>query len=111
MSLARRGSLRMLAIASAFVVGCVTLPVARNDQVRDYPVDRIAARTYVIHGPMGYFSVANQGFMNNPGFVVTGEGVVVIDPGSSVQAGRMVMKQIRNVTGNRSATAQSSRST
>ena len=74
------------------------LPVHKNEMVRDYPVDKIAPHTYVIHGPLGIFSVANQGFMNNPGFVITAEGVVVIDPGSSVQVGRMVMKQIRKVT-------------
>jgi glyoxylase-like metal-dependent hydrolase (beta-lactamase superfamily II) len=74
------------------------LPVNKNDMVREYPVDKIAAHTYVIHGPLGYFSVANQGFMNNPAFVVTAESVVVIDPGSSLQAGRMVMKQLRKVT-------------
>lgn len=71
---------------------------AVENPVRDYPADRIAAHTYVIHGPLGEPSVANQGFMNNPGFVVTRTGVVVIDPGSSVAAGRMVLRQIRNVT-------------
>jgi len=70
-----------------------------GDIVRDYPVDRIATHTYVIHGPREIASVANQGFMNNPAFVVTAEGVVVIDPGSSLQSGRMVMKQLRKVTG------------
>lgn len=89
-----------------FVIGCVAFSdaqtsrqaVDRRDIVRDYPADKIAAHTYVIHGPREIASVANQGFMNNPAFVVTGEGVVVIDPGSSVQAGRMVMKQLRAVT-------------
>ena len=71
---------------------------AAENPVRDYPADKIAAHTYVIHGPLGEPSVANQGFMNNPGFVVTRTGVVVIDPGSSVAAGRMVLRQIRNVT-------------
>ncbi|MCB1874224.1 MAG: MBL fold metallo-hydrolase [Gammaproteobacteria bacterium] len=66
--------------------------------LRDYPVDRITANTYVIHGPLGYPSVENQGFMNNPGFVVTDSGVVLIDPGSSVQAGRMVLKQLGTIT-------------
>lgn len=80
------------------VIGSVSFSADKNDMVRDYPVDKIAARTYVIHGGLGYFTVANQGFMNNPAFVVTAEGVVVIDPGSSVQAGRMVMKQLRKVT-------------
>ena len=66
--------------------------------VRDYLVDQVAPHTYVIHGPLGYPSVENQSFMNNPGFVITDIGVVLIDPGSSVQAGRMVLKQIQTVT-------------
>jgi glyoxylase-like metal-dependent hydrolase (beta-lactamase superfamily II) len=68
------------------------------DSVRDYPVEQITANTYVIHGPLGFPSVENQGFMNNPGFVITAEGVVVIDPGSSRQAGRMVLRQLKTVT-------------
>ena len=66
--------------------------------VRDYPLSKIADHTYVIHGPLGYPSVANQGFMNNPGFVITRDSVVVIDPGSSLQAGRMLLKMIRTIT-------------
>jgi glyoxylase-like metal-dependent hydrolase (beta-lactamase superfamily II) len=69
-----------------------------DDVLKDYPAARIAPHTYVIQGPMGYPSVENQGFMNNPAFVLTRDGVVVIDPGSSVQAGRMVLRQIRKVT-------------
>lgn len=72
---------------------------AAENPVRDYPADRIAAHTYVIHGPLGEPSVANQGFMNNPGFVLTDNGVVVIDPGSSLETGRMVLRQIRKLTG------------
>ncbi|HUW28904.1 MAG TPA: MBL fold metallo-hydrolase [Sulfuriferula sp.] len=71
---------------------------AAENAVRDYPADRIAAHTYVIHGPLGEPSVANQGFMNNPGFVITDNGVVVIDPGSSLETGRMVLRQIRKIT-------------
>ncbi|MEW8078440.1 MAG: hypothetical protein AB2822_10155 [Candidatus Thiodiazotropha endolucinida] len=69
-----------------------------ENSVRDYPVEQIAQHTYVIHGPLGYPSVENQGFINNPGFVVTQNGVVLIDPGSSVQAGRMVLRQIKSIT-------------
>lgn len=72
---------------------------AAENLVRDYPADKIAAHTYVIHGPLGEPSVANQGFMNNPGFVVTDDGVVIIDPGSSLETGRMVLRQIRKLTG------------
>lgn len=83
----------------AFCVAALSSFAAQAGEiVRDYPLARIAPHTYVIHGPLGYPSVENQGFMNNPGFVVTHDGVVVIDPGSSVQAGRMLLKQMRTVT-------------
>jgi glyoxylase-like metal-dependent hydrolase (beta-lactamase superfamily II) len=77
---------------------CVSVPAWAAEQIRDYPLTKIAAHTYVIHGPIGYPSAENQGFMNNPGFVITKTGVVVIDPGSTVQVGRMVLKQIHSVT-------------
>lgn len=66
--------------------------------VPDYPVAKITANTYVIHGPLEYPNEQNQGFMNNPGFVVTSNGVVVIDPGSSLYTGQMVLRQLRKVT-------------
>jgi len=84
---------------AAMLLGILAGSAGAGEIVRDYPVDRIAAHTYVIHGPREIASVANQGFMNNPAFVVTAEGVVVIDPGSSLQSGRMMMKQLRAVTG------------
>jgi glyoxylase-like metal-dependent hydrolase (beta-lactamase superfamily II) len=72
--------------------------LATGEVVRDYPVERVGESTYVIVGPLGYPSVENQGFMNNPAWIVTESGVIVIDPGSSLQAGRMVMKRIAETT-------------
>ena len=85
---------------------CITLlawSVATSAQERgpdlpDYPARQVTDGVYVIHGPLGEPSVQNQGFMNNPAFIVTSTGVVVIDPGSSVQSGEMVLRQIRKVT-------------
>lgn len=82
----------------ALLLLCLHAAVGLATEVRDHAAERIAPRTWVIHGPLGDPSVENQGFMNNPAFVVTDAGVVVIDPGSSVQAGRMVLRQIRQVT-------------
>lgn len=47
---------------------------------------------------MGFPNSLNQGFMNNPVIVVTDDGVVLIDPGSNVQLGRMVLGEIKKVT-------------
>ncbi|MDZ4254603.1 MAG: MBL fold metallo-hydrolase [Sulfuritalea sp.] len=75
------------------------LPLAASAaELRDYTALQVAPHTWVIHGPLADPTVENQGFMNNPAFVVTKDGVVVIDPGSSEQAGRMVLRQLRKVT-------------
>jgi len=67
-------------------------------EIPTYPVQKLANNTYVIHGPLEQPNKTNKGFMNNPGFVVTKTGVVVIDPGSSVYIGRMLLAQIRTIT-------------
>lgn len=77
---------------------CAPALAAPNDVVRAHPGEKVSADTYVIHGPQGLPSVANQSFMNNPAWIITDDGVVVIDPGSSVQVGRMVVAQLRKTT-------------
>jgi glyoxylase-like metal-dependent hydrolase (beta-lactamase superfamily II) len=77
---------------------CSPVLAGPKDVVRTYPAQKVSADTYVIHGPQGVPSVENQSFMNNPAWVITADGVVVIDPGSSVQAGRMVVAQLRKTT-------------
>ncbi len=77
---------------------CTSALAGPNDVVRSYPPKQVSAGTYVIHGPQGVPSKVNQGFMNNPAWIITADGVVVIDPGSSVQAGRMVVAQLRKTT-------------
>ena len=73
--------------------------VAGNlDSVNDYPRKQVGCHTFVIYGAIGRPSPQNQGFVGNSGFVVSEKGVVVIDPGSSLQAGRMVLRRIREVT-------------
>lgn len=64
----------------------------------EWQPEEVAQGVYVIHGPTELPSPSNQGFMNNPAFVVTDEGVVVIDPGSSVQVGEMVLERIARIT-------------
>ncbi len=89
--------MRILPLLAALAFSSTVL-AGPKDIVRTYPAQKVHANTYVIHGPQGVPSVENQSFMNNPAWIVTADGVVVIDPGSSVQAGRMVMAQLRKTT-------------
>ena len=60
---------------------------------------KIGAHTYVIeHGPHDEDPKISHGFHNNPGFVVTHAGVVVIDTGSSYEIGKMILRKIKTVT-------------
>ena len=88
-----------LFIAAVSATLGASLHAAPNDVISSHPVEKVAANVFVINGPLGEPSVANQGFMNNPAWIVTRGGVAVIDPGSSVQAGRGVAKEIGRVTG------------
>jgi glyoxylase-like metal-dependent hydrolase (beta-lactamase superfamily II) len=62
------------------------------------PAEHLTPRIYVIHGPQALPSPRTHAFMNNPGFIVTAKGVVVIDPGSSLQVGHGVLDKIAEIT-------------
>jgi glyoxylase-like metal-dependent hydrolase (beta-lactamase superfamily II) len=64
----------------------------------EYKLDRVSPHVYVMHGPIQLPTPDNQGFMNNPGVVMTKAGVVIVDPGSSVQIGEMLLAKIRALT-------------
>lgn len=88
---------------SLFLMVCFSamsqpLSAATGAPIRDYPFEQVAENTWVIHGPLEMPNVSNQGFMNNPGIVLTDSGVVVVDPGSSVQSGEMVLRMIKKVS-------------
>jgi glyoxylase-like metal-dependent hydrolase (beta-lactamase superfamily II) len=64
----------------------------------EFRAEKVSSHVYVIHGPLELPNETNEGFMNNPAFIVTDEGVVVIDPGSSVHTGNMLLQEIRKIT-------------
>ncbi len=65
---------------------------------KDLVVKKISEHVYVTHGPQEFPNSQTAGFMNNPGFIVTSDGVVVVDPGSSVHIGRKLLRGIRSIT-------------
>jgi glyoxylase-like metal-dependent hydrolase (beta-lactamase superfamily II) len=73
-------------------------PAKAPPLARDYPLTKITDHVYVIEGPNQAPGRENQGFSNNPGFVLVRGGVVVIDPGASVQVGELVLGKIATVT-------------
>lgn len=58
----------------------------------------VTPRTYYVQGEAGAASAANEAYNSNAGFVVTGEGVVVIDALGSPALGHALLQAIRKVT-------------
>jgi glyoxylase-like metal-dependent hydrolase (beta-lactamase superfamily II) len=85
-------------LCSLFLANATPLSAAPGEPVRDYPFEKVAENTWVIHGPLEMPNVRNQGFMNNPGIVLTSKGIVIVDPGSSVQSGEMVLRMLKKVS-------------
>jgi glyoxylase-like metal-dependent hydrolase (beta-lactamase superfamily II) len=78
---------------------CLALPQAYALTWPDIQPDQIGPHTYVIeHGPHDEDPEVSHGFHNNPGFVVTDTGVVVVDTGSSYEIGKMILRKIASVT-------------
>jgi glyoxylase-like metal-dependent hydrolase (beta-lactamase superfamily II) len=82
-----------------FAVFCLAFQQAHALEWSHIQPLKIGPNTYVIeHGPHDEDPGISHGFHNNPGFVVTDSGVVVIDTGSSYEIGKMIRQKIATVT-------------
>ena len=59
---------------------------------------QVAGNVYAIVGPLGQRSVANAGLNANYGFVVTEQGVVLIDSGASAHSAALLEQAVKAVT-------------
>lgn len=60
--------------------------------------EKVIDNVYAIIGPLGQRSEANDGLNNNLGFIVTDEGVILIDSGASRVGAERLEKAIAEVT-------------
>lgn len=70
----------------------------RGPAVPDIAPQRLSEHVWMIWSKDGFPTPENQGMMSNITFVVTQKGVVMLDPGGSVQIGEMALRMIRTVT-------------
>ncbi len=88
----------MKALLGGLLLFSGLLQAADDRTIADLNAQQVSARTYVIHGPMEQPTPQNKAFINNPAFILTDAGVVVVDPGSSLYIGEMVLRQIGKIT-------------
>jgi glyoxylase-like metal-dependent hydrolase (beta-lactamase superfamily II) len=63
--------------------------------------EQVSPSGWYVQGQAALGTVANRNFISNAGFVVTPQGVVVIDALGSPQLARELMDEVRRVTGRR----------
>ncbi|WP_434622202.1 quinoprotein relay system zinc metallohydrolase 1 [Azospirillum sp. B2RO_4] len=95
--------LRRLALTTAFaaalMAGAATGSArAAGPLTYDLKPTRIAPDTYVFEGSTKHFTRANGGNILNSGFIVTADGVIVIQTGPSRRYGEEMRAAIRKVT-------------
>lgn len=69
-----------------------------NDYNYNLKPEKIAENTYVFIGKKEFFNVKNGGNISNSAFIVTKEGVIVIDTGSSSKYGQQMKEAIKKIT-------------
>jgi len=78
--------MRTLACAAA-MLGLVVLSASAAPLTYTLKPTRIAEDTYVFEGTTEHFTRANGGNILNPGFIVTGDGIIVLQTGPSRRFG------------------------
>lgn len=66
--------------------------------VGEFEFEAVTDNVYVMHGPRSQPNPDNQGFMNNPGLIVGATGLILIDPGSSLQVGNKILEEVAKIS-------------
>lgn len=86
---------RYLSILLVATSALLTLSARADYQPR---AEKVAANVYAIVGPLGQRSAENEGLNANYGFIVTREGVILIDSGASRLGAQKIEAAVRKVT-------------
>jgi glyoxylase-like metal-dependent hydrolase (beta-lactamase superfamily II) len=66
--------------------------------VGEFKFEAVAENVYVMHGPRSQPNPENLGFMNNPGLIVGPSGLILIDPGSTLQVGNKILEEVAKIS-------------
>lgn len=89
--------LRLLRILSGCSLALFAAAAFAADAISVKPV-QVSEHVWYVQGQSGPASAANQGYISNAGFVLTSEGVVVIDALGTPALGRALLAAIRSIS-------------
>ena len=83
---------------ACLVLAVLTMPLAVADGVPAVRARQVADGVWFVQGEAALGTAANRNFISNAGFVVTGDGVVVIDALGSPTLANELIAEIRRIT-------------
>ena len=88
----------MKILKQVFLLTLFSTILFANDYNYNLKPEKIAKNTYVLIGKKEFFTVRNGGNISNTAFIVTSDGVIVIDTGSSSKYGEQMIEAIKTIT-------------
>ena len=85
---------------NGFIASILMVIIINSGNVLAYTpkAEKVTDNVYAFIGPLGQRSEANDGLNNNLGFIVTKQGVILIDSGASRLGAERLEKAIADVT-------------
>lgn len=90
--------MKNIIIAIAVIVSYPIVAVEGTPSLTNPNIHQVSKNVFALIGDMDVPNEKNDGFICNSVFIITNNGVVVVDPGGSVQIGKMIIKEIRKRT-------------
>ena len=72
--------------------------VKSPSSIKDHRLDKVSKNIYVVHGTQELPNPETRGFMNNPAAIITSNGVIIVDPGSSAEIAKQLLDKIKLVS-------------
>jgi len=88
----------MIIAKQLFFISIFSIVLFANDYDYNLKPEKVAENTYVFIGKKEFFNVENGGNISNTAFIVTKDGVIVIDTGSSSKYGEQMKIAISKIT-------------
>lgn len=66
--------------------------------VGTFKFEPLTEKVFVMHGPKESPNWINMGFINNPSFIESKNGIIMIDPSGTYQAGLKILEEVAKIT-------------
>ncbi len=89
---------KIIVLLFSFIISTSTFAMDKKPNLDNPNITQVSKNIFSLIGDMDVPNEGNDGFICNSTFVITHDGVVVIDSGGSVQIGRMIINEIKKRT-------------